>query len=433
MSDYIFSKYNERQREEMTAIIQNRCSFRTELAECGSRHKKIGYLCFIIITLLTTLPMKRHHLLFLFAAFIAITSSAQKLDNLVELKQKSENPLFHHLDKAPRTPAFECEGYWAWGSSVVKGDDGKYHMFVSRFPKSLPFHPGWMVASEIVHAVSEVPQGPYRFSEVALPARGAQYWDGRSTHNPRILRQNGKYYLIYMGSTHPFADPTYEQLTLKSPWCTVARANKRVGLAVADSPYGPWKRLDEPILKTKPNTFYSFLTSNPSPIIQEDGSVMMIFKGRHYTNGYLHSAMSLGMAYAPTIEGPYRVLNNDRPIFEVDGQGEAEDPFLWKDADGYHAIFKDHVAKFTGERGGGVMAHSKDGIQWTVDKDPKAYSLTVEWEDGSVEKQGQLERPFILFEDGKPAYIFFATMDGPGGFENASRSWNMVIPIKDRK
>ena len=96
----------------------------------------------------------------------------------------------------------------------------------------------------------------------------------RSTHNPRILRQNGKYYLIYMGSTHPFADPTYEQLTLKSPWCTVARANKRVGLAVADSPYGPWKRLDEPILKTKPNTFYSFLTSNPSPIIQEDGSVI---------------------------------------------------------------------------------------------------------------------------------------------------------------
>ena len=93
-----------------------------------------------------------------------------------------------------------------------------------------------MVASEIVHAVSEIPQGPYRFSEVALPARGAQYWDGRSTHNPRILRQNGKYYLIYMGSTHPFADPTYEQLTLKSPWCTVARANKRVGLAVATRP-----------------------------------------------------------------------------------------------------------------------------------------------------------------------------------------------------
>lgn len=378
--------------------------------------------------------MKRHLLFLLIATFICTATSAQKIDNLVELKQKSHNPLFHNLGKASRTPTFESEGYWVWGSSVVKGEDGKYHMFVSRFPKSLPFHPGWMVASEIVHAVSDVPQGPYKFSDVALPARGSQYWDGRSTHNPRILKQNGKYYLIYMGSTHPFADPTYKQLTLDSPWCIVGRSNKRIGMAVADSPYGPWKRLDEPILKTKANTFYSFLTSNPSPIIQEDGSVMMIFKGRSYKGNDGNSEMSLGMAYAPSIEGPYQVLNNDQPIFQVDGQGEAEDPYLWKDKDGYHAIFKDHVSKFTGERGGGVMAHSKDGIRWTVDKNPKAYSRTVEYSDGKVEMQGQLERPFILFEDGKPAYIFFATMDGPGGFENASNSWNMVIPIlQDKK
>lgn len=378
--------------------------------------------------------MKRYNLFLLIATFICTATSAQKIDNLVELKQKSHNPLFHNLGKASRTPAFESEGYWVWGSSVVKGEDGKYHMFVSRFPKSLPFHPGWMVASEIVHAVSDVPQGPYKFSDVALPARGSQYWDGRSTHNPRILKQNGKYYLIYMGSTHPFADPTYKQLTLDSPWCIVGRSNKRIGMAVADSPYGPWKRLDEPILKTKVNTFYSFLTSNPSPIIQEDGSVMMIFKGRSYKGNDGNSEMSLGMAYAPSIEGPYQVLNNDQPIFQVDGQGEAEDPYLWKDKDGYHAIFKDHVSKFTGERGGGVMAHSKDGIRWTVDKNPKAYSRTVEYSDGKVEMQGQLERPFILFEDGKPAYIFFATMDGPGGFENASSSWNMVIPIlQDKK
>lgn len=355
---------------------------------------------------------------------------AQKIENLKELKLESKNELFHRLGKAPLTPAFESEGYWAWGSSVVKGEDGKYHMFVSRFPKSLPFHPGWMVASEIVHAVSDTPAGPYQFSEVSLPARGAQYWDGRSTHNPRILKYNHKYYLIYMGSTHPFTEPTYDELTLSSPWCIVGRSNKRIGLAVADSPYGPWKRFDEPILKTKANTFYSFLTSNPSPILQEDGSVLMIFKGRAHTENGKYSKMSLGIAYAPSIEGPYTVLNNDRPIFEVNGQGEAEDPFLWKDKRGYHAIFKDHVSKFTGERGGGVMAHSTDGIHWTIDKDPKAYSRTVEWEDGTVEMQGQLERPFLLIEDGKVTHAFFATMNGPGGFENATKSWNMVIPLR---
>ena len=127
--------------------------------------------------------MKKNYFLFALVLFSSINLlRAQKIDNLIELKQKSQNPLFHRLGKAIETPAFESEGYWSWGSSVVKGDDGKYHMFVSRFPQSLPFHPGWMVASEIVHAVSDVPQGPYQFSEVALPARGAQYWDVRSTH-----------------------------------------------------------------------------------------------------------------------------------------------------------------------------------------------------------------------------------------------------------
>lgn len=375
--------------------------------------------------------MKKQHLYVLLCfTVLGSTVFAQKIENLTKLKRQSENELFHHLGQAPRTPAFESEGYWVWGSSVIKGNDGKYHMFVSRFPKSLPFHPGWMVASEIVHAISDTPEGPYKFSDIALPARGAQYWDGRSTHNPRILEYQNKYYLIYMGSTHPFANPTYDQLTLDSPWCTVGRSNKRIGLAIADSPYGPWKRFDEPILKTKPNTFYSFLVSNPSPIIQEDGSVMMIFKGRTYVGDDKFSDMALGMAYAPSIEGPYTVLNNGQPIFQVDGQGEAEDPFLWKDSRGYHAIFKDHVAKFTGEKGGGVMAHSPNGIQWTIDKDPKAYSRTVEWEDGKVEMQGQLERPFLLFENGKATHAFFATMNGAGGFDNATQSWNMVIPIK---
>ncbi|MCE8923133.1 glycoside hydrolase family protein [Bacteroides ovatus] len=375
--------------------------------------------------------MRKQHLYVLLCfTVLGSTVFAQKIENLTKLKRQSENELFHHLGQAPRTPAFESEGYWVWGSSVIKGNDGKYHMFVSRFPKSLPFHPGWMVASEIVHAISDTPEGPYKFSDIALPARGAQYWDGRSTHNPRILEYQNKYYLIYMGSTHPFANPTYDQLTLDSPWCTVGRSNKRIGLAIADSPYGPWKRFDEPILKTKPNTFYSFLVSNPSPIIQEDGSVMMIFKGRTYVGDDKFSDMALGMAYAPSIEGPYTVLNHGQPIFQVDGQGEAEDPFLWKDSRGYHAIFKDHVAKFTGEKGGGVMAHSPNGIQWTTDKDPKAYSRTVEWEDGKVEMQGQLERPFLLFENGKATHAFFATMNGAGGFDNATQSWNMVIPIK---
>ena len=48
--------------------------------------------------------MKRYKLILFFNIFILLTASAQKIENLVELKQQSENRLFHRLDKAPRTP-----------------------------------------------------------------------------------------------------------------------------------------------------------------------------------------------------------------------------------------------------------------------------------------------------------------------------------------
>jgi hypothetical protein len=42
---------------------------------------------------------------------------------------------------------------------------------------------------------------------------------------------------------------------------------------------------------------------------------------------------------------------------------------------------------------------------------------------------GQLERPFLLMENGRPAYLFAATGDGPGGFANMTQSFNVAIPL----
>lgn len=320
------------------------------------------------------------------------------------------------------------KGYWVWDNTVIKGDDGKYHLFSSCYPDSIPFHPGWMVSSEIVHAVADKPEGPFEFVDKALPNRGAQYWDGHSTFNPQIKKYKGKYYMFYTGSTHPFEDFKKGELTLDSKWCIVGRSNKRVGVAVSNSLNGPWKRMDTPLLETEPNSFYSFLTSNPTMVINDDGSVLMIFKARAY-EGIQHGAMSLGIASAKTITGPYKVLNNNKPVFDAKTMGELEDPFLWKDKRGYHVVFKDHKGKYVGEWGGGVLAHSKNGLDWKVDKDPKAYSKTIQWDDGSLEKRGQLERPFILFENNKPRCMYFSTMDGEGGFENGTYSGVITIPF----
>lgn len=40
---------------------------------------------------------------------------------------------------------------------------------------------------------------------------------------------------------------------------------------------------------------------------------------------------------------------------------------------------------------------------------------------------GNLDRPFILWEDGKPPCIYFATSDGSDGFMDARDTWNMAI------
>ena len=351
---------------------------------------------------------------------------------LQQFRERRENPIYPRLGAAPVDGGFAQDNYWVWGSSVIRGEDGKYHMFVSRWPDFLPFHPGWLVGSEIVHAISDTPEGPYTFVDVALPARGAEYWDGRSTHNPRILKHDDTYILIYMGSTHPFDEISPEHgdtLTLRSPYTTVARANKRIGMATSKSPFGPWERRDHPILDTRPGTFYSFLTSNPSPWIREDGSAIMLFKSRRYTDAYpFQSSMMIGVAKAPSIFEPFEVVG-DGPIFGVDHVGEVEDIFLWEDETGFHMLAKDQRGTITGNRHGGILAHSQDGLNWFLNQEPLAYTREVRWSDGETIVMGQLERVFGLLDGGRLTHLFFSTMDGPGGFANGTRSWNMVIPL----
>uniref|UniRef100_UPI0032180270 glycoside hydrolase family protein n=1 Tax=uncultured Draconibacterium sp. TaxID=1573823 RepID=UPI0032180270 len=375
--------------------------------------------------------MKNSGIIIVVISVMLIFSACSEKGEKTQTKIKWVNPIYDRIGVAPVGGGFEMEGYWVWGSAVVKGDDNLYHMYASRWPKNLPFHPGWMVASEIIHAVSETPEGPYEFKDVAIGARGAEYWDGRSAHNPRILRYKDLYVMFYMGSTHPFDEVTNsDTLKLGTAYPVVARSNKRIGIATSKSPYGPWERRDVPVLDTKPGTFYSFLTSNPSPWINEDGSVVLMFKARAYRDKYPYqSRMQIGVATASDINSPFTVVTKE-PVFSMDKFGVVEDPFIWKDENGYHMIAKDQYGKITGKHHAGVMAHSHDAINWKLDEQPLAYERTINWSDGKSIKMGQLERPFGLIENGKVTHLFFATMDGPGGFNRSTKSWNMVLPLK---
>lgn len=347
------------------------------------------------------------------------------MSNQLQLKER--------MLPAPRNGGFRMEGYWVWCASVIKGEDNRYHLFASRWPKTLPMHPGWLFQSEIVRASSSDPCGPYQFEEVVLPARGPGYWDGRSTHNPVITKWEDTYILYYMGTTFPFEDPEPgKEIPVQDIRVQVARSNKRIGTAVSKSIFGPWERRDVPALDTRPGCFDNYLVSNPSPCYAEDGSVLMLYKARGYKQppytGQLHTDMVFGVAGAPDARSLFHPLS-DSPLFSS-MTAHLEDPFIWKTAEGYEMIAKDMNGTICGEPYGGIHASSVNGTDWILHKGELSYSRNVLWDDGVTEQMGSLERPFLLFEDGIATHAFFATSDGCSNFMDATETWNMVIPLK---
>lgn len=336
---------------------------------------------------------------------------------------------------ASLTNGFSMDDYWIWDGSVIKGEDGRYHMFSSRWRKTLPMHPGWLLESEIVRASCDTPDGVFQLEEVVLSSRGAQYWDGRSVHNPQIIKYKDKYVLYYMGTTHPFPDvKPDEKIDLRDPRVICARANKRVGVAVSDSIFGPWKRAEEPVFNTRPDHFDNFFVSNPAPCVTPDGKILLIYKARSYVNRpypeFLHGKMVLGVAVADAPWEKHKAIL-DKPLFDGSDY-ELEDPFVWCNEDGYHLMAKDMNGNVCGEKFGGVYATSSNGVEWDFKVGTCFYSRKLLFDDGSEKELGNLDRPCLLFEEGKPVCAYFAVSDGADGkgFVNCNRTWSMPLKMK---
>ncbi len=94
-------------------------------------------------------------------------------------------------------------------------------------------------------------------------------------------------------------------------------------------------------------------------------------------------------------------------------------------------IAKDWNGAYTGQVGRIMNAHSTDGIRWEVDAQAML-PLEILWSDGKTRLAGNMDRPFILFdEQGRATHLFCATNDGQEAcFATMTRSWNMCIPLR---
>lgn len=338
---------------------------------------------------------------------------------------KEENIFHDNWDRSPKQGAFSMDDWIVWGGSVIKAEDGRYYMYASRWPKRLSMR-AWITNSEVVVAVSDEPRGPYTFQKVIFPARGAEYWDGMTTHNPTIHYHDGKYILFYVGATYYFNRPT-DSIPSREMY-EDAWNRKRIGIAVSDNPLGPFIRRDEPILFPRSGQWDAAITSNPAPCIHDDGSVLLVYKSAPvpYPERNQNRTLQFGVARADHYTGSFeRVSDNNRIVFTpIDT--DVEDPYIWKDGENYYLLAKCMNDSITGEAQSGFLATSKDGITWRIADEPLAYSKTVELDDGSTETMKKLERPQVLIENGKPTHVFFACRN------QKDEIFNMVRPLADQ-
>jgi hypothetical protein len=342
------------------------------------------------------------------------------------ISKRSQSSLDLHsmMQPIPRTAAFRVDGYEVWGGSVVQGDDGKFHMFYSRWPLQFGGN-AWVVKSEIAHAVSDTPFGTFKHHDVALPRRGKNYWDGMVTHNPTIQRFGDMYYLYYMGNTGDDLLPKGLNM--------LHRNNQRIGVAVASSPYGPWKRFGSPVIDVSQDSSApdSLCVANPSIARGPDGLYHLLYKGvgqerpLPFGGPVVHL---IATSTSPT--GPFQ--KNLKPLFLVPGETfPFEDPFLWFDPEQhlYFCIMKDNHGVTSGSHESTlVLFQSSDTVKWEHAKNFVVSDLTLHWEDNTIQSVSRLERPQVAFDKQSRPIMLVVAIVVPG----EKQTFNVRIPLQSK-
>lgn len=315
----------------------------------------------------------------------------------------------NRIEKAKKESLLSQEGYFIWGGSVVKDDEGTYHMFASRWEKTKTFK-SWVTHSKIIRALACEPDGPFEIKEEVV-SLNEQVWSKKMTHNPTVKKIGDLYYLFYLGTTYSDDVPDIPEDVNSHP----ARYNQRIGVAVAVHPAGPWTpSANNPILKPRPGEWDSTFVTNPSVFVDE-GEIRLIYKARYAYQNEDSNKLILGLAVSQNPEGPY-VRKGPSPLFDYD----VEDPFIWKENNRYYMVVKDMTGSITGKYNGVLMA-SDNGEEWALAEEPLAWDHNLFFDDGTVEQPYFVERPQLLIEKGRPTCLYTAIGDGKNYAANLAR------------
>ena len=250
--------------------------------------------------------------------------------------------------------------YSYWDGPIIKGPDGKYHMFASRWNQN-GGHWAWL-SSVGIHAVSESIMGPYVDKGLTWPTNS-----GGKGHNLTILELKDGTYASVVSDTRPgdfFTAPS-----LDGPW-------RFAGSITIDA--NGFNRPRE--------------IANLSIIIRPDDGKFMIIE-RH---GQIMTSDNL--------TGPYKIQCNS--IYSGLAPN-LEDPVLWYSGGYYHVVvnsWSDKKAYHLRSRDG-IRNWSNEGLAF----DPRSNFLR--YTDGTVNRWTKIERPGVFIENGHVTHWTFSVID----------------------
>lgn len=352
------------------------------------------------------------------------------------------------LGKIDSANIFMSNDFYNWGSTVIKGEDGKYHMFYERWPHgkrtldddSMNYifngFSGWMKYADIAHAVSDKIQGPYRFVNSVIKGDGdPAKWDRFVMENPQIRKFGKFYYLYYISNSF---DSSYTNENAKNNellhWFKY-NCTQKIGVikaaSIEDLVSGKYEKKAAYLMA--PDNIATFeVTNNPTVTEGPDGKYYMMYKSRKPKGG----TMTFWIARADKPDEPFTTIGK---VF-TEPDMACEDPCMWYDKKRkqFYAVAKyfSNSKTLAPQFGALVLITSKDGKEWTPAKNTLVSLKELKFKGGNTVQLERLERPFIITDSkGKPVALFAAAAvknpakADPDHVLPENNSFNVCIPL----
>jgi len=273
-----------------------------------------------------------------------------------------------------------------WDGQIMKGPDGKYHMFASQWNQARG-HRGWS-GSVAMHAVSDNMTGPYIDKGICWP----ENQEGKGHNVTALVLPDGRYAIV-VSETRP--GDVFVSKSLDGPWQYLG------SIKVAENTNSTLARMSNVSMMVRPDGDFMFVPRSGAVFISKDG-----------------------------ILGPYEaqgpgIYSN---IPEMSEMRTLEDPVVWYSGGLYHIVVNDWNPRKA------YHITSVNGIDnWTFRG--LAYDPTtdfVRYTDSTVNYWFKLERPGVFVENGHVVAVSLAALDVPKNEElgnDTHGSKIIVIPF----